>query len=97
MTASLSAKPATAATVNGLHETDRLGRLIGSIAKPSLTAAIYHPSDVNLRAINIFGKWQLQRNSGESGTREHDPWLSIGHTLRIDAKCVFSALANLDR
>jgi hypothetical protein len=58
---------------------DRLCNIAGSDANPSLTAAIYHPSDMNLRAINIFGKWQSQRYSGESGTREHNPWLNIGH------------------
>jgi hypothetical protein len=79
MTEPASVKPATAETASGLQRDDRLGRLINSDANPSLTAAIYHPSDMNLRAVNIFGKWQLQRNSGESGTREHDPWLNIGH------------------
>jgi hypothetical protein len=58
---------------------DRLCNIAGSDAKPSFTAAIYHPSDRNLRAINIFGKWQLQRNSGEPSTREHDPWNNTGH------------------
>jgi hypothetical protein len=41
------------------------------------TKAIYHPAE-KLRAINISGKWQLQRHDGSVGTREHDPWYAIG-------------------
>jgi hypothetical protein len=75
-------RPRTFDGINAALDIIAAGRRAMSIdsdANPSFTAAIYHPSDRNLRAINIFGKWQLQHNSGEPSTREHDPWLNTGH------------------
>ena len=47
----------------------------------SQTSAIYHRNDEGLRAVNINGKWQVQRHDGSKGTRERDPWYPVGARL----------------
>lgn len=40
--------------------------------------AIYHRDDEKLRAVNVSGRWQVQRHDGSKGTREHSPWYPVG-------------------
>lgn len=49
----------------------------------SQTSAIYHPKDPKRRAVNINGRWQVQRRDTGKGTKTRDPWYAVGKCLDV--------------